>query len=237
MRKEDNNDCIRYLMKEMDPSEELLMERAMMEDEDLLIEVESMRQTFKKLDQLPEVEPPSHVQESIMQKAAEQGKKNRQSNNTFKPALKYAVAATLALTFTAGGAWLFLDTDNTQQSVEQTAEASVAGPSTSATTSNTAPAAASQGINQVSTGNSGVPITRFAGSNLQKAPSVPSFESGDIDPWIDREDILHFEDQFTEQKEQFQEFVQQSKEKLQLIESSTITDQQIKPLQLTGSGN
>jgi hypothetical protein len=34
-------------MKEMDPSEELLMERAMMEDEDLLIEVESMRQTLK----------------------------------------------------------------------------------------------------------------------------------------------------------------------------------------------
>lgn len=236
MRNEDNNDCIRYLMKEMDPSEELLMERAMMEDEDLLIEVESMRQTFKKLDQLPEVEPPSHVQESIMQKAAEQAKKNRKSN-TFKPAFKYAVAATLALTFTASGAWLFLDTDHTQQAAEQTAEASAAGPSASATTSNSAPAAASQGINQVSTGNSGVAITRFAGSNLQEAPSLKSFGSGDIDPWIDREDILRLEDQFTDQKEQFQEFVQDSKEKLQLIESSTITDQQIKPLQLTGSGN
>jgi len=40
MQNEDNA-CIKYLMKEMDPSEELLMERAMMEDEDLLIEVET----------------------------------------------------------------------------------------------------------------------------------------------------------------------------------------------------
>ena len=31
----DENACIRYLMKEMDPSEEVLMERAMMEDDDL----------------------------------------------------------------------------------------------------------------------------------------------------------------------------------------------------------
>ncbi|MGM0546144.1 MAG: hypothetical protein ACQEST_05420 [Bacteroidota bacterium] len=234
MRNEDNNDCIRYLMKEMDPSEELLMERAMMEDEDLLIEVESMRQTFNKLDQMPEVEPPKHVQESIMQKAAEQAKKNREKNATFKPALKYAVAATLALTVSAGGAWLFLDTD-VNQPAQQQAEASVTA--SAPTNANSASVASSQGINQVSTGNSGAPLTRFAGSNLQEAPSIPTFNSGDVDPWIDREDILHFEDQFSEQKEQFQEFVQQSKEKLQLIESSTITDQQIKPLQLTGSGN
>ena len=44
----DENAVIRYLMKEMDPSEEVLMERAMMEDDDLLIEVESMRQTLHR---------------------------------------------------------------------------------------------------------------------------------------------------------------------------------------------
>ena len=87
MRNEDN-DCIRYLMKEMDPSEELLMERAMMEDEDLLIEVESMRQTLQKLDQLPKMDPPSDVAEAVMEKAAEQAKENRNDNYSYKPAIK-----------------------------------------------------------------------------------------------------------------------------------------------------
>lgn len=213
------------------------MERAMMEDEDLLIEVESMRQTFKKLDQLPEVEPPSDVRESIMEKAAEQAKKNRERNATFKPALKYAVAATLALTFSASGAWLFMDTGSDRPAQPQQAEASVAAPAATTPNSNSAPAAQSQGINQVSTGNSGTPITRFAGSNLQKTPAENTTDFGDVDPWIDRNDILHFEDQFSEQKEQFEKFIQRSKEKLQLIESTSITDQRVEPLQLTGSGN
>ena len=41
--------CIRYLMKEMDPSEEIEFEREMMKDEDLLIEVETLRKSFQKL--------------------------------------------------------------------------------------------------------------------------------------------------------------------------------------------
>ena len=58
MKKKDNkslnmqiNDdgCIRYLMKEMDPSEEIEFEREMMKDEDLLIEVETLRKSFQKL--------------------------------------------------------------------------------------------------------------------------------------------------------------------------------------------
>ena len=42
----DENNAIRYLMKEMDPSEEMEFEKQMREDENLLIEVESLRATL-----------------------------------------------------------------------------------------------------------------------------------------------------------------------------------------------
>ncbi|MDZ7694328.1 MAG: hypothetical protein U5K69_24935 [Balneolaceae bacterium] len=76
----DNNDSIRYLMKEMDPSEEVLMERSMMEDEDLLIEVECMRQTLNKIEKnLPKVEPPPDVTQAVINKAAKHKKQERSS--------------------------------------------------------------------------------------------------------------------------------------------------------------
>jgi hypothetical protein len=59
----DENACIRYLMKEMDPSEELLFEKKMMEDENLLIEVESLRKVNQRLSGIPEMEPPKGVTE------------------------------------------------------------------------------------------------------------------------------------------------------------------------------
>lgn len=227
MRNKDNNDCIRYLMKEMDPSEELLMERAMMEDEDLLIEVESMRQTLKKLDQLPVVEPPSDVTESIKKKAAEQAEKNRKQNQTLKPAFKYAVAATLALTISAGGAWLFIGDGEANSTQQQAATASVSSPA----------ATQVQDINQVGTGNSGANFTQFAGSNLQKQPTAAASETSNIDPWVDRDDVLRFEDQFSNQQEQFQTILQSSTERLQLIQEPNIQNNRVNSIQLTGSGN
>jgi hypothetical protein len=216
-------------MKEMDPSEELLMERAMMEDEDLLIEVESMRQTLKKLDQLPEVEPPSHVTESIKEKAAAQAEKNRKKNQTLKPAFKYAVAATLALTISAGGAWLFIGGDETKSNnPQQATTATVSSPS----------ATQNKGINQVSTGNTGSSTTQFAGSNISSSSkTTTTAETNNIDPWIDRNDILRFEDQFSNQQQQFQTILQSSTKKLQLIKEPNIQNNRVNSIQLTGSSN
>lgn len=107
----DNNACIRYLMKEMDPSEEVLMERQMMEDDDLLIEVECMRQTLKRLDGLPEKEPPSQITDSILKKAREQKEKKQHATGlTAIQDLRYiAAAATILVAASLGGIWLFQD--------------------------------------------------------------------------------------------------------------------------------
>ena len=220
MRNEDN-DCIRYLMKEMDPSEELLMERAMMEDEDLLIEVESMRQTLQKLDQLPEMDPPSDVTDAVMEKAAEQAKENRNDNYAYNPAIKYAVAATLALTITAGGAWLFVGSEGSEQR-----QASVASSSSEQTEQAEMPQAAGA---QMATDQG------FQEAGVRSASTTSSQPT--VEPWVDRNDILRFEEQFSSSNDKFEAILQQSTQKLQLIENSTINGGRVNSFQLTGSGN
>src|SRR5690554_5770159 len=62
----DEHKCIRYLMKEMDPSEELEFEHLMREDENLLIEVESLRATYKRTSQLSIKNPPEFLTRKIL---------------------------------------------------------------------------------------------------------------------------------------------------------------------------
>ncbi len=75
-----DEDCIRYLMREMDPSEETEFEREMMSNENLLIEVESLRSTYNKVKKLPIRQTPAQVLEKVRELAvAEQRKRLRTS--------------------------------------------------------------------------------------------------------------------------------------------------------------
>lgn len=210
MRNEDN-DCIRYLMKEMDPSEEVLMERAMMEDENLLIEVESMRQTLQKLDSLPEVEPPSHLTESIVEKAAKHKEHKRNKFVPIMPAVKYTVAAAVALTVTAGGMWLSVENyDNNYTSEENiTAESHAV------------------------TGNSPVNSSSLISTQTFDASILPVNESG-ISPWIDRNDVIHFEDQFSNGRNDFDSILQTTTRKLRPLHESINQREGVRSLHLTG---
>ncbi|SHF42293.1 hypothetical protein SAMN05443144_108137 [Fodinibius roseus] len=220
MRNEDN-DCIRYLMKEMDPSEELLMERAMMEDENLLIEVESMRQTLAKLDKLPEKNPPPELSSRIVEQAAKHaGQKKKDAQKPFKPVYKYAVAATLALTITAGGTWFFVDRGGGADKERSTASV----PSTSQSA-------------QPTTGSAGISLDN-AGNNMFSTNSAEEQQTGDqreVEPWVDRENVLRFEDQMT--NGDFNALIERSTRKLKLIENSVINNRPVKSVQLTGTGN
>ncbi|HLR25160.1 MAG TPA: hypothetical protein VK112_04780 [Fodinibius sp.] len=206
MRNE-NNDCIRYLMKEMDPSEELLMERAMMEDEDLLIEVESMRQTLSKLDRLPQKSPSSEVTDSVLEQAAKQAELNRSAQKSTGSVYRYAVAATLALTLTAGGAWLFMGSSTDRSSQQLRADQEVG----------------SQPVFDIAE------IASFA--------KVPATEKKEVDPWVDRNDVLEFGASTLKNSDQFNALRQRSTRKLQLIDSPTIQRERVKSIQLTGTGN
>jgi hypothetical protein len=205
-------------MKEMDPSEELLMERAMMEDEDLLIEVESMRQTLKKLDKLPQIEPPAHVQDAVMQKASLHTKNKSLNKNSFTPLLKYAVAATLALTFTAGGAWYYMESgiENERQQL-QTTETTIANK----------PAEVPAGSDK---------LELFKTDNYLFFSTVDGEETSEVEPWIDRNDVLHFEDQDM-RTIRYEAILKKATQKLRPIDGNPKNQPHINSYQLTGSGN
>ena len=101
-----NNDegCIRYLMQEMDPAEEIEFEREMLKNQDLLIEVESLRRTDKKLGKLPLINPPNVVLEQIKQNAVRIQKEKTQRSKTlffnFTRALASVAAVFMILSIT-----------------------------------------------------------------------------------------------------------------------------------------
>lgn len=210
MRNEDN-DCIRYLMKEMDPSEELLMERAMMEDEDLLIEVESMRQTLQKLDKLPQKNPPSELTNSIVEQAAQQAGKRQRAQQKLNPVYKYAVAATLALTIGAGGTWLYMS-----NGVDESRRSRISS-------------APSQTNTHMNAGNSDF---KLSGINYE-ALKVSSAAEAKVAPWVDRENVIHFDDQ--RNNSNFEALIQESTQKLKPIQKSALPNRPVKSFQLTGN--
>lgn len=99
----DENNAIRYLMKEMDPSEELEFEKLMRDDEDLLIEVESLRATNRKFSDLPQKTPPSELTNKITEKAKEVRSKRKPGSATITYIVKRGIAAAILLGAFSGG--------------------------------------------------------------------------------------------------------------------------------------
>jgi hypothetical protein len=92
---------LRYILNELDPSEETLVEKAMIEDENVLIEVESLRTTLKKIQNLPVLEPPIELTSKLVKKAAEvQFENSKIKPITYLRRFSYAAAATIMI---AGG--------------------------------------------------------------------------------------------------------------------------------------
>ena len=109
---------ITYLFSEMDPSEEVEFERSLNENENLLIEVESFRKVTERLSDLPTVEPPKEICDSICSMAA-----NRQAGrSTWHRPIFFAAAAVLFAGFTATA--LITEPEQSPASADQTAQAS-----------------------------------------------------------------------------------------------------------------
>lgn len=197
----EDNACIRYLMKEMDPSEEVLMERAMMEDEDLLIEVECMRQTLDRLNGLPEKKPPSELTEKIVRQAASEARNRHRllpGLITYSTVTRMVAATLLVTALLMGGLLVYNDitAENSGQS-EAAQRSGISSPALNAT-----PAGAEN-----------------------------------IEPWIDRNNVIHFQDQFSdENRAAFDSILNQSTRKLRPIDEPLFYNTRTNSLQLTGAG-
>lgn len=206
----DDNACIRYLMKEMDPSEEILIERAMMEDEDLLIEVESLRQTLKRLDdELPELEPPSHITEQIKRTAAERKPDLQSGWYRFNVrGVQYAAAAAVVIAGLFSG--MLLIQNETAQDVN------------------------SADTETETTGNN-----RAAGVGTASDLSLPQpvgVREQQFEPWVDRNEVLRFQDQFSsEGRADYDSMLNVTTKKLRLIDDPLQINSRTRTLQMTGT--
>jgi hypothetical protein len=189
----DDNAVIRYLMKEMDPSEEVLMERAMMEDDDLLIEVESMRQTLGRLDDLPEKEPPAELTESLIEKAAKQHKQQSLWPSIPPQVLRYAAVLVIGMGL-GSGLWMALSS---------------------------------------SSGES----TDYDLSSLTTTFEQVEQLNADVKPWVDRENVIYYQDIFNSQSSDYKAIRETSMKKLTPVTESLYRNSGSTNIQLTGSSN
>lgn len=89
--------CIRYVFDELDPSELYLLEQAVQEDQNLLIEAESLKSTWKKLKNLPEVDPPKFVTDAIISHSREHINQGMLFSNHWKSHGLMATAAVIVI--------------------------------------------------------------------------------------------------------------------------------------------
>ena len=92
-------------MNELDPSEVYMIRQEMEDNEDLLIEIECLSRTWGKIKNLPEVEPPSHISEAIVETANqhfEESRKSFLSLGSFNNTTLMASAAAIIFSFSIG---------------------------------------------------------------------------------------------------------------------------------------
>ncbi|MDR9417501.1 hypothetical protein [Gracilimonas sp.] len=111
----DEHNTIRYLMKEMDPSEEAEFERKMREDEDLLIEVESLRATKRKLSSLPQKKPPKEITNQVLNDIKQLQSNKSTFLKTFSTFAKRGLAAAILLMSMTVGYFYFMGNSATTQ--------------------------------------------------------------------------------------------------------------------------
>ncbi|MBD3615505.1 MAG: hypothetical protein HUJ22_02955 [Gracilimonas sp.] len=178
----DENNAIRYLMKEMDPSEEMEFEQEMREDEDLLIEVESLRATNRKLSVLPHKHPPKNLIQKVTNDAKHQQSKHIRSTTSIPFLIKRGIAAAILLSAFTGGYYYY----------------------------------------------SGLP---------DSAPSQTSSNTENVEPWVDRNEIIRFSEGQQTIQPTIQADLNKSYEKLQLVNDPSGNNTSGSGILLTGSPN
>ncbi len=98
--------CVKYVFDELDPSEIVIVEQAMIRDQNLLIEVESLKSTWRKLKKMPEVHPPQNISEAIIDQAIEHASQQQIFGSRWKNPGLLATAAVVLFSLLITTAYL-----------------------------------------------------------------------------------------------------------------------------------
>ena len=119
--------CIKYVFDELDPSEITLVEQAMIHDQNLLIEVESLKSTWKKLSKLPELTPPPNISEAIIDQAKDYSSQQQFFGSSWNNPGLLATAAIVLFSLLISTAYLLPSDVITSESVGDHALTATAG--------------------------------------------------------------------------------------------------------------
>ncbi len=123
--------CVKYVFDELDPSEITLVEQAMIEDQNLLIEVESLRSTWKKLKKMPEMDPPANISRAIIDQAIEHSSQQQLFGNRWNNPGLLATAAVVLFSLLISTAYLL---PGDEETISANTDANIAGTATTTTT-------------------------------------------------------------------------------------------------------
>lgn len=101
--------CVKYVFDELDPSEITLVEEAMIEDQNLLIEVESLKSTWRKLKKMPEMHPPENISKAIIEQAREHSSQQQMFGKRWNNPGLMATAAVVIFSLLISTAYLLPD--------------------------------------------------------------------------------------------------------------------------------
>jgi hypothetical protein len=203
-------DIIRFLMDEMDPSEKISFEQKIRLDQDLLIEVESLKKTWQKTNAYPSFKSPEHVKEAIFTKAEESINTSRKNWNwQWMQQHSFKIAASFLVMATALVAW------NTWIPASQTESTS---------SSNT----------PIDVQQSNAPLTTTKDSG--KGNGVNQIDD-EITPWVDNNHIIRFAGttEFNLSQSPGINSTDQQNSKLRLVNDQTGYTGQSRKILLTGN--
>ncbi len=109
--------CVKYVFDELDPSEVTLVEQAMLQDQNLLIEVESLKSTWRKLKKMPELEPPENISAAIINQATVHSNQQQLFGSRWKNPGLMATAAVVIFSLLISTAYLLLNEESSQSAV------------------------------------------------------------------------------------------------------------------------
>ncbi len=201
-------EIIRFLMDEMDPSEKISFEKKIRLNQDLLIEVESLKKTWEKTNAYPSFESPELVKEAIFAKAEASINASSKSWNWI-PQHGFKVAASFLVMATAIIAW------NTWMPTKQS--------------ENTGSLYTPIDVQQ-----SNVPLTTAKDSDIENDANETVNE---ITPWVDHNHIIRFAGttDFNLSKSSEINSTSQQNSKLRLVNDQTGYTGQNRKILLTGN--
>jgi len=118
---------VKYALNELDPTEARLLQAAMDDDQDLLIEAESQRRTWAKVTRLPLMSAPAGLLEDTVRMAVAARRTPKARILAFSPAWRWAAAASILVIASIP---FLTDSDQAVLPAAAKAEVNVAAPDT-----------------------------------------------------------------------------------------------------------